>query len=189
LEITQEAFDALLRWLDPDRDEAGRKYETIRASLVRMFVAKGLAEAEDLADEAISRVSKRLPEIRATYVGNPASYFHGVARNLLLEAGRRKEIAADLSVAVSLGKSDWSDEYECLMRCLQFIASNKRELVLDYHVYEGHDKIEYHKIMAEELGISETALRCRAHRIRMELERCVIQCVQNLRKQNLSPQA
>ena len=189
MEITQEAFDALLDWLDTDRDSAGRKYETIRASLVRIFVAKGLADADDLADEAITRVSRRLPEIRATYVGNPASYFHGVARNIILEAGRRREIATDLSLAVSIKTTNWSDEYECLIRCLQFLSGNKRELILDYHVYEGHDKIEQHRIMARELGISEGALRGRAHRLRLELEHCVLKCTQNLRKQNGSPRA
>jgi hypothetical protein len=69
------------------------------------------------------------------------------------------------------------------MRCLQFLAREKRELILDYHVYEGHDKIETHKMMAHELGISKGALRLRAHHIRSELEKCVQQCLENLPKQ------
>lgn len=145
-------------------------------------MAKGFSDAEDLADEAISRVTKRLPEIRDSYIGDPARYFHGVARHILLETYRRKEIASDVSPVAGIQITNRSDEYDCLQRCLQFLSSVKRELILDYHVYEGHDKIEHHRIMAEELGISEGALRGRAHHIRISLEKCVLECIQNLRK-------
>jgi RNA polymerase sigma factor (sigma-70 family) len=184
LEITQQAFDALLSWLNSDRELAGRRYETIRGGLVRIFVAKGFSSAEDLADEAISRVAARLSEIRQTYVGEPAAYFHGVARNLVFEELRRKEIPTDAIPFSSNQAAIHSDEYECLMRCLQFMTAQKRELILDYHVYEGADKIATHRLIAEELGISEGALRCRAHRIRVELEHCVLNCTNNLKKQN-----
>jgi len=29
-----------LRWLDPERDKGGQKYETIRSGLIRIFVGK-----------------------------------------------------------------------------------------------------------------------------------------------------
>jgi hypothetical protein len=99
------------------------------------------------------------------------------------EAYRPREIATDLSPVAGIQITNQSDEYNCLMRCLQFLAREKREMILDYHVYEGHDKIEQHKIMAQELGISKGALRLRAHHIRSGLETCVQQCVENLRKQ------
>src|SRR5262249_36046354 len=35
--LTLEAFERLLRWLSPDRDAAGRKYEQIRTKMVRFF--------------------------------------------------------------------------------------------------------------------------------------------------------
>ena len=178
--ITPEPFDALLAWLDSDRDIAGRKYETIRTGLIRIFVSKGFNDAEDLADETITRVVKRLSEIGDSYVGEPARYFHGVARNITLEARRRREIATDVSLVASIRITNKSDQYECLMRCLKFLSAQKRELILDYHLYEGRDKIELHRRMARELGISEGALRGRAHHIRDELEKCVLQCSQSL---------
>lgn len=185
---THEPFDALLDWLESDRDKAARKYETIRAGLIRIFVAKGFHDAEDLADEVITRVTKRLPEIRDTYVGDPAHYFYGVARNLTREAYRRKEIATEVTPVAEIQITHRSDEFECLMRCLEFLARTKREMILDYYVYEGHDKIEHHKIMAQELSISKGALRGRAHHIRSDLEECVRQCMQRLkRKQKESP--
>lgn len=182
---TQDPFDDLLAWLDPDRDIAARKYETIRAGLIRIFVAKGFSDAEDLADEVITRVTRRLPEIRDDYVGEPARYFHGVARYLILEHYPRKEIALDaldMSPVSGTQPTGMSDEYECLMLCLEFLTSAKRELILDYHIYEGHDKIEQHEIMAEELGISKGALRLRTYHIRDDLEKCVLDCVENRKK-------
>jgi DNA-directed RNA polymerase specialized sigma24 family protein len=180
---TPEPFDALLAWLNPDRELAAQKYETIRAGLIRIFVAKGFSDAEDLADDTITRVTRRLPEIIGDYEGEPARYFHGVARHVILENYRRKEIALEVSPVSWLAPSPRSDEYECLMRCLQFLADEKRELIVDYYVYEGHDKIEHHKMMAHELSISTGALRGRAHHIRTALEQCVLECVANLTKQ------
>lgn len=183
MSITQDPFDALLDWLDIDRDIAARKYETIRTGLIRVFVAKGCSSAEDMADEAIMRVSKRLPEIRDSYVGEQARYFHGVARNLIRESYRPKEIATDVTPVASIQVTNRSDEYECLRRCLQFLNPAKRELILDYHVYEGHDKIEQHEIMAQELGISKGTLRLRTHHIRTKLEECVLKCTESLKRE------
>jgi DNA-directed RNA polymerase specialized sigma24 family protein len=173
--------------LDTDRDRAAQKYETIRASLIRIFIAKGCSDAEDLADEAFSRVAKKLPEIRDGYVGEPAYYFRGVARNLIHEVRRRREIATEVVPVDWIPVPIRSSLYDCLLRCLKFLAPAKRELILDYHVYEGHDKIEFHRIMAEELGISEGALRGRAFHLRAELERCVLECTQNLNQKTKGP--
>src|ERR1044072_1825635 len=84
LTTPMEPFDALLEWLDPDREKAGQRYEVIRAGLIRIFVSKGVSDAEYYTDEAIDRVTKRLSEIKADYVGDPARYFYGVARIILM---------------------------------------------------------------------------------------------------------
>ena len=59
-----DSFDALLDWLDPDREKAAVRYEIIRAGLIRIFASKGLSDAEHYTDETIDRVIKRLPELR-----------------------------------------------------------------------------------------------------------------------------
>jgi DNA-directed RNA polymerase specialized sigma24 family protein len=180
LATAQEPFDALLAWLDSERETAGHKYEVIRSGLIRIFISQGFNDAEDLADLTINRVASKLPEIRADYVGEPARYFHGVARNIILEARRRKEIATD-SIPERLSQApNTTDRYDCLLKCLELLSSEKRELILDYYLYEGRDKIEHHICMAKELGITEGALRTRAHHIRVSLEKCVLQCTQEL---------
>jgi len=177
LTINKELFETLLDWLDPDRDKAGQRYEEIRAGLVRMFVSKGLSDAGHYADETMDRVMKRLPEIRAEYVGNPAKYFHGVARNLVLEARRRKEIATDVVPECLTKQPDTSDVSECLSKCLKLLPHDKQEFILDYHLHQGRAKIEHHREMAGELSITEGALRTRAHHLRVSLEKCVLQCI------------
>ena len=71
----KEPFDALLRWLIPTAKKAGHHYEVIRTGLIRMFISNGLSDAEHYGDDTIDRVIKRLPEIKDTYVGDPAKYF------------------------------------------------------------------------------------------------------------------
>lgn len=174
--ITREQFDSLLDWLGSDREFAGRKYETIRTGLIRVFVSQGFSDAEDLADETINRVTTRLADIRDGYVGEQARYFHGVARNVIRETRRRKEINTEVApISVDL-EPTIIVEYDCLERCLGVLPPTKRELILDYYLYEGHDKIEHHKQMAWQLSITEGALRGRAHHTRAKLEKCVREC-------------
>lgn len=185
--ITQEPFDALLAWLDSSREAAGHKYEIIRSGLIRIFISQGFNDAEDLADQTINRVINKLPEIRAGYVGEPARYFHGVARNIILEARRRKEIVTDKIPERLNQVSKTTDRYDCLLKCLNLLSSEKRELILDYYLYEGRDKIDHHRRMAQELSITEGALRTRAHHTRCALEKCVLQCARNLTAKQKMP--
>lgn len=177
LTTPKEPFDALLEWLDPDREKAGQRYETIRAGLIRIFIAKGVSDAEYYADEVMERVTRRLPEIQADYVGDPARYFHGVARNIVMEAGRRKEVATDVLPEGVHTDPPESDASECLTKCLQELAPEKQEFILDYHLYHGHEKVVHHRQMASELSITEGALRTRAHHLRVNLEKCVLRCI------------
>src|SRR6185369_11897295 len=179
LATPKDPFDELLGWLDPDREKAGQRYEAIRAGLIRMYVAKGVGDAEYYADETIDRVVKRLPEIQAGYVGDPARYFHGVARNIVMEAGRRREVPTATEVLPQglQPEPPMSDTSECLTKCLQELPPDKQEFILDYHLYQGHDKVVHHREMANELSISEGALRTRAHHLRVNLEKCVLRCI------------
>ena len=177
LTLTQEKFDQLLGWLDPNRELAGEIYETIRIGLVRVFMFNGFNDAEDLADDTINRVADKFPEIRDCYSGNPQHYFRGVARNVSREARRRKEIVTDAVPEPEFKLPEVSQEYECLLGCLKFVDPDKRDLVLDYHAYKGEDKVAIHRVLAAERRISENALRILVHRIRSRLERCVLDCL------------
>jgi RNA polymerase sigma factor (sigma-70 family) len=174
--ITQEQFDSLLTWLGNSPDVAGKKYETIRSGLVRIFISKGFNDAEDLADETINRVMKRLADIKAKYCGEPTYYFLGVARNVIRENNRRREIACGFVDGRIEFIPEFNEEHDCLGHCLERLPQNKRDLILDYYLYDGQHKVEHHKEMAGQLKISEGAFRSRVYQIRLRLEACMRQC-------------
>lgn len=173
--LTQEAFDALLAWLDPSRDEAGRKYEAIRRRLIKFFTCRGCGETEDLADETINRVSKKLKEIEANFSGDPARYFYGVANKVHLEYLRRRPAPA--TPPRRDDSEDIEREYECLERCVQSLTPGNRDLVVQYYQEERRAKIDHRKQLASQRGIALNALRIRACRIRAALQKCVQNCV------------
>lgn len=174
--LTQESFDALLVWLDPSREEAGRKYEEIRLRLIKIFTCRGCSEADDLADETINRVSQKLKEIESAYEGARAPYFYGVANKVYLEHLRRKPIPTPPAPADDCEEIE--QEYACLEKCMANLTPQNRKLVRQYYKGEKSGKIVHRKQLADQLGIALNALRIRAHRIRVTLLECVECCVQ-----------
>jgi DNA-directed RNA polymerase specialized sigma24 family protein len=175
--LTQAAFDSLLAWLDPDREQAGKKYENIRLRLIKIFTCRGRPDADELADETINRVTLKAQAVSKEYVGDPALYFYGVAQKVFLESVRKPAVsAAPPPVAPS---DETEQEYECLERCMQQLSQGNREVVLEYYQNEKREKINHRKELAERLGIAQNALRIRAHRIRLTLQRCVRACVEH----------
>jgi DNA-directed RNA polymerase specialized sigma24 family protein len=176
--LTQEAFDKLLAWLDPNRDQAGKKYEEIRLRLIKIFTCRGCMEPEALADETINRVISKLETIVDSYTGDPALYFYGVAHKVHLEYLRKKP-APPAPAPPPLEPEDGIEpEYDCLEHCIERLTRDNRELVLQYYQEEKQAKINHRKRLAEQLGIALNALRIRAFRIRAELLRCVQDCLE-----------
>jgi RNA polymerase sigma factor (sigma-70 family) len=175
--MSHESFDALLDWLDQDREQAGLKYEQIRSGLIKFFTGNGHCDSEDLADETINRVISRLDEIRYQVTGERTRYFYGVARKVQMEYLRRKTPQAPPD---SLSDSNRVEiEYRCLEECIAKLSPESRELVLRYYEADGREKIEKRKLLAEELGIAPNALRIRAYRIRAALQKCLERCVED----------
>jgi DNA-directed RNA polymerase specialized sigma24 family protein len=184
--LSQNAFDALLAWLDADRETAGKKYETIRTRLIKIFVCRGCPEAEELADETINRALAKIDQIKDEYVGEPVLYFYGIGRNVYREYRRRMltrqtELPLESAAAHSapgVVNDNAEPEYQCLERCLDRLSASSRTLVLEYYRQEKQAKIDYRKRLADELGIAVNALRIRAFRIRKTLEQCVHACLE-----------
>lgn len=174
--LTQTAFQHLLDWLDPDREQAGRKYENIRLKLIKILACNGSASPEDLADETINRVAKRVPEIAPTYVGDPALYFFGVAQNVYLESVKKRAYAPPPPPPASTEEKE--RRHQCLDRCMQRLPAETREIVREYYTEEKRVKIDHRKSLAARLGIAPNALRIRVHRVRAALKECVFECLQ-----------
>lgn len=181
-DLTQEAFDELLAWLNPDRELAAKKYEDIRNRLMRIFMHRGCTPAEDLADKTINKVAQRVREIKASYKGDPALYFYGVARNVISDYFRNKveevPVEPEILSAPPAPESDETDrEHECLEKCLGELAPPDRELLLDYYREAGGAKIEHHKELARQRDMTSNALRILVCRLRARFKKCMRECL------------
>jgi DNA-directed RNA polymerase specialized sigma24 family protein len=174
--LTQEGLERLLAWLGPDRDSAGDRYEDVRHRLIRIFTQRGCHEAEDLADETINRVVKKIAEtdLTDTYDGDPALYFYGVAKKVFKEYLARRP-KANIPAPTPGDDVEW--KFECLEGCLDALNTEGRELILQYYQGAKRRKIDHRKQLAQQLGIGATALRIRACRIRAVLDKCIRECI------------
>ncbi len=176
--LTQNSFDCLLDWLDSNRAKAGAKYEAIRSGLIQIFNYKGCLSSEELADETIDRVARRVPEIRDSYTGDPAKYFYGVGKNVYMEYVKRKRTAELPELLVAPQPDDVEQEYECLDQCIGKLTVGNRTLVLQYYSERKQAKIDSRREILEMLNLKPSALRVRVFRIRETLEKCVRNCLE-----------
>jgi DNA-directed RNA polymerase specialized sigma24 family protein len=184
--LTSEAFDRLLSWLAPNHEQAGERYEEIRSGLIRRFRQLGCAESEELANETIDRVARKLPDIIVTYKGDPTPYFFSVAYYVHLEYLRRPTVVqfdqtnpppGDPQTLPPVFDNDEAVD-ACLRHCLGKLTERSCEMILTYYNGERQVKIKLRKELAERLGIKLTNLRLRAQKIRAELKKCILECLE-----------
>lgn len=176
--LGQEDLDRLLAWLDPDLDRAGVLYEKIRWRIVAILAARGCSCPEELADETIDRVARRVADIQETYVGEKAIYFLAVANNVHHEYLKRPTLAALPESHSNAAESRNKEEtHQCLESCLEKLPLDARSLIERYYAEEKQAKIDLRKRIADELGIGPGTLRLRALRIRERLQQCIEICL------------
>jgi DNA-directed RNA polymerase specialized sigma24 family protein len=185
-ELGQEAFELLLRALDPVRENAGERYEGIRARLLRFFLSRNAPRPEDLADETIDRVCRKLAQGEVIRSADLGRYFLGVARNVMRESWdlerRRRETTLPAEALLRAPADEPSDDdasSSCLERCLESLEPASRDALLSYYRAEPQETLEKaRRELASRLGVRPNALRIRMHRLRMRLEACTRRCLQ-----------
>jgi len=178
-ELTGEAFAKFLSRLGAEPERAGERYEAVRLALVKFFDWQGAFTPEDLADEVINRVARKIDE--GDELRDVAAYCHGVARLVLLEhrkavINRRAEVEEIDSLALppETAETSGTDERrDHLEHCLGEMPVESRQLVLRYYQDERRQKIDARAALARQLGIPLNALRSRVQRIRDRLEQCI----------------
>jgi RNA polymerase sigma factor (sigma-70 family) len=185
-ELTREAFERFLDWLDADREQAGLKYETIRRGLIAIFHGRGCFATEDLADETINRAIRQLSSIESSYEGDPAKYLHGIARFVALEYFNRQvrrdggPVPEDLPDPSQPGDLDEEEEREalsrCLRHCLEKLKPEKRKMFILYYREGNRLNLEHRRLVAEQFNCSINALRIQMHRLNEELRLCITDC-------------
>jgi DNA-directed RNA polymerase specialized sigma24 family protein len=173
--LKQEDFDRLLTWLDPDPERAGILYERIRWRLIAILASRGCAVAEELADDIIDRVARRVVDIQPTYVGDKAIYFLGVMNNVHHEYLRRPAMPRLVEIVDDVDEKETT--HLCLDKCLDKLSPHSRQMIEQYYAENKKAKIALRQRIAAEFGISLNTLRLRALRIREKLQACIEQCL------------
>lgn len=181
--LSQEDFDRLLAWLDDDRERAGASYEKLRWRLITIFAARGCPVPEELADETIDRVARRLPDIADSYTGDKARYFFGVANNVHHEYLKRPAAPqSDELFEVAPDKervhADEERVHNCLEQCLARLPEADRAMILRYFSHEKGAKVDLHQQMAAELEVTINTLRLRVLRTKQKLQPCIERCLE-----------
>jgi DNA-directed RNA polymerase specialized sigma24 family protein len=180
---TRDVFHQFLAWLDEGIDSGGETYLEMRRRLVVFFDRKRCLSPDDLADETLNRVARRLAEEGAITDAAPARYCYIVAKFVFLEylrrVDRRQESFDGLHHSGPLPEADVAEperRLECLERCLRQLTGPDRELILEYYRGEQRGLIERRRRLAAQLRVTANALSIRACRIRDKLEACVNAC-------------
>jgi hypothetical protein len=178
--LTTEAFASFLLWLSLDPGQAAREYLDLRKSLIKLFVRKGSAHAEELTDETLDRVVLIVNREPGKYP-RPISLCCGVARIVWFEHRRKTEpdsLEGKDIPAPDLPEDDFTEhDLQCLRHCLDQLPLSDRELITQYHEFQGRQKIENRKRLAQLYG-GVNKLRIATCRIRARLHDCINSCAQ-----------
>lgn len=181
--LTPEAFQQFMNWLDEDQESAGQRYVEIRRRLVHYFDRKNCSSVNELADETLNRVARRLEEEGEITGTTPAQYCYLVAHYVFLESLRNRPLHMPfqemLNAAPELDEQAHGEQQrsDCLERCMKTMDSEEQSFIVGYYQGERHIRIENRKKLAAKLGISLNALSIRACRIRNKLETCIRKCL------------
>jgi DNA-directed RNA polymerase specialized sigma24 family protein len=184
-------FQKFLSWLDEGTASDGQRYLEMRRRLVFYFDRKNCLDADELADETLSRVAQKLEDKGSITGLSPAHYCYVVAKFVFLEHLRQaKRGQADVDELTeahldSAGTARFQGEattqsgkrlHDCLDSCLAELPAADRELILEYYQGEQRVKIDRRSRLATRLRLSMNALTIRACRIRNKLEACLTEC-------------
>jgi DNA-directed RNA polymerase specialized sigma24 family protein len=176
---SQQNFFRFLQWLSPDIDEAGRRHNEIHASLMRVFASRGCDRPEELADETLERVVRKIDVVAPGYQGNPAAYVYGVGKRVFWGYARSRRIPARCAperlIARPVADPELERRYACLESCLNELSADDRALILQYYCGERSGKAENRQRLAQDSQVSQQVLRKRTQRIRERLKATLIE--------------
>ena len=178
-----QSLESLINLLDANSNgPSGTGYQLVRMKLIRYFEWQKCVAAEELTDETIDRVAKKVGQ--GQQIENLMGYFYGVAR-LVLKEYERAELKHQRAVATLPRSTEEVHEdneaaiprLECSKKCLKELCESDRNLIVAYCQPDGRPKKERRKDLATKLGIKLENLRLRVFRIREKLDNCVADCL------------
>ena len=198
-------FQTLLKYLDPDETTASDKYLTLHLKLTKTLIWKRCpeVEAENLADEILDRVAKKINDIEQKLstgikeehgkevkkIENINAYSLEVLKFVRLEYFRKNPLAPETDppeipvqpVIDIFAEPDL--RIRCLRKCIAEKIPNEpdRQLIIGYYDDESEEK---NKVMREKLreklGLSKSNFKKKACLLRQRLEKCINDCLEKL---------
>jgi hypothetical protein len=174
--ITQDDFDKLLFWLDPDRDKAGEKLARIQTRLIAIFSSRGCVDPATLVDKTTNIVAGKIDWLLENYVGDPALYFYGVGKNVYrdyLNYIKRHVTDPPPPPPPDPEPEELDERCGYLKTCLERLSPTDRDIAIRYQEGEKGERIINRKKLADELNISPNALRIRVCNLHAQLRKCI----------------
>jgi DNA-directed RNA polymerase specialized sigma24 family protein len=184
-DLTPEAFAKFLALLAPEPEIAGEKYEELRRQLIKFFEWRSSLIADQLADETLNRVVRKI-QGGEKIEKNILAMCLGIARYVFKEHMRHPdnrrvkiEELSTLAAPPVQHKEDDDPWLVSLRESLSSLPEEDRKLIIEYYQEDKQAKIDSRKALAARLGISINALFTRAKRIRDRLEWSVMNRIES----------
>lgn len=181
-QLTASSFDLLLSKLGDKPSEAGLRYERLRGRLIFFFLRRLLPGPEDLADETIDRLVRRLTE--GEEISSIEAYSLGIARFVAQE--QTTLIVREITPSKKFWENIWAPDLtkddealdhslrlDAMEQCLALLPPPDIQLLRDYYLVEGGSKIEARRLLAERNAITSGALRKKIFSICSGLRDCI----------------
>jgi DNA-directed RNA polymerase specialized sigma24 family protein len=166
-DLGSEAFERLLLALGADRESAADRYLELRRQLADYFAWQGSEFPDDLADETLNRLARKLDE--GEHIQSPGRFAFGIARHVVREDRRSQATRENvlrkvrqMDARATREPSPGTDVGDCLAA----LDRESRSLITSYYTEDDREAL------ARRFGLSLNALRNRAMRIREKLLLC-----------------
>jgi len=143
-DLREQTFRRLLAWFDQGVDTNGQSYLVIRERLLGYFDRKNCLNADELADETLNRVARRLDEEDGNIeTETPAKYCYIVARFVFMEhlretkradhaLGQMQTMASNSDSLMNEAAAEKELRHECLDRCIGKLDQASRSVITKY---------------------------------------------------------
>lgn len=172
---SKASIPALLAALGETPEASGIEYERLRSKLILFFSRRMLQFPEDLADEAIDRLARRIME--GTAIDSIPAFALGIGRHLALEQmkNRSETMEDDFWDNVPAPPATQSSEEEIarMERCLKTLRPDEAKLLRGYYLATEGTPMKTRDKLANRLGISANTLRQRVFLARQRLRDCI----------------
>jgi len=171
------SIPALLAALGETAEESGREYERLRSKLILFFSRRLIEFPEDLADESLDRLARRIAEGKE--IDSVAAFALGIARHVALEQMGRKNRAQTMeddfwnNIPAPVATLSEDVEVARMERCLKRLHPEESGLLRSYYLAKEEKPIAARGKLAEGLGISANTLRQRVFLARQRLRDCM----------------